>query len=258
MLKSPLADEWRSARAVGPARGSGMAPDLAAGQPGCHMRFGGFQSNPAARPSVCRALGSSVANSTSSRRRTIRRRLGQQVRGQAADLGTEDHRWPPIDDMMNRVPANAVLLAVAPDGPNRNAPPGRVVPRSGERRPRRCRGLHRPGSQPPGREGRFAEAGVEHPLGHPVTGLGWSQPHGESSKCCRPMFADAVVPGAVVHGAAGALGRLPGAACLGLRAWSRVRGAAGAWGYASGAAVPVAVPGLPGERGGPEERDRVG
>jgi len=60
------------------------------------MRFGAVQWNPAARPSVCRALGSSVANSTSSRRRTTRRRLGQQVRGQAADMGTEDHRWLPM------------------------------------------------------------------------------------------------------------------------------------------------------------------
>ena len=38
------------------------------------------------------ALGYSVANSTGSRRRTTRRRLGEQVRGHAADMGTEDHR----------------------------------------------------------------------------------------------------------------------------------------------------------------------
>jgi hypothetical protein len=44
MLKCLLADEWRPDRAVGPARGSEMAPDLAAGQPGCHMRSGGLDS----------------------------------------------------------------------------------------------------------------------------------------------------------------------------------------------------------------------
>jgi len=68
----PLAGEW--------ARDG---PDLTSAEPVCHMSFG-------------RGAGYSVATSTGSRRRTTHRRLGQQVRGQAADMGTDDHRQPPM------------------------------------------------------------------------------------------------------------------------------------------------------------------
>ena len=91
MLKCLLADEWRPDRAVSPARGSEMAPALAAGQPGCLMRFRGLDSNPAVRPSVrlrcwatrwptrpARAGGDAVGAS------------GGRLVGYAADMGTED------------------------------------------------------------------------------------------------------------------------------------------------------------------------
>ncbi len=146
------------------------------------------------------------------------------------------------DGGMNRVPANAVLLTVTPEvvsRPNRIATPGRAVPRSSERRPRRCRGLHRLGSQPLGREGQFAEAGDRTPVGSSGYRPGLEPASWRVVRCWRPMFADAavprvVVPGAAVPGAAGALGRLPWAAgawgcgCLGLH----VRGCGsccGAW-----------------------------
>jgi len=138
------------------------------------------------------------------------------------------------DGMMNRVPTNALLLAVAPEvvsRTNRNATPERVAPRSRERRPRRCRRLHRPGGRPPGREpGQFAEPGGSNTAGViRLSALGGAS-----------LVAHRQCAGGHGRGRRGAWG----SGAWGFGAWGRGCPGPRAW-----AAVPAAVPGLPGERG---------
>jgi hypothetical protein len=133
MLKCLLADEWRPDPAVGPSRGSGMAPDLAAGRPGCHMRSGGLDSNPAVRPSVrLRRWATRWPTRPGSRQSRCRRRLRR-----AGSWGTPPI-WAPrttvsrrCDGTMNHVLTKAVLLAAAPEvvsRPNRSATPASRAP----------------------------------------------------------------------------------------------------------------------------------